>query len=466
MKRRLFTLVLSVAVIASLVIVGCAEPAPAPSPGPAPAPSPAPSPAPAPSGPKEILVGCVSPVTGMYAGMADGGVPGMEFAIEDINALGGVYVKEYDRRIPLKLIVVDSESDPNKAGTLAEALGLEDKVHFFSNHNEPPQMCAPIATAAARLGIPYLGNVAVLEPWLEMRSAISPAWTNTWAMGFAIGTPAAPSTIWDKPGYTVIDNWKVEIEQFGDQTSKKAGMLCSDDPEASSWYTLFPQLLAGMGVEVVGVDKKLGLFPTGTMDFTSIIEEWKRNDVEILWGNCPAPDFGAFLKQARALGFEPKIVSNDRAGLYYTDVIAWGGGLAHGLGLNAYWSPESKVYEAIGDTTPMSLYERWQEKKKLPLNIAMPLGYQAIQVLADSIERAGTLDGDAVLEAIAETDMMTIHGRIKFDQETQFARFATAFGQWQEPDKAGKYEYEFRTVFSYHDFMPVTGEFIFPIPYD
>jgi len=55
MKHKLVTLVLGVAVIASLVILGCAQPAPAPSPTPTPAPAPAPSPAPTPAPEPEVI---------------------------------------------------------------------------------------------------------------------------------------------------------------------------------------------------------------------------------------------------------------------------------------------------------------------------------------------------------------------------------------------------------------------------
>jgi branched-chain amino acid transport system substrate-binding protein len=413
--------------------------------------------------PKEIRVGCVSSVTGMYAGMSDGGVFGLQAAIEDINKQGGVFVKEYGRKIPIKLTVLNSESDPQKAGTLAESLILQDHVQFLICHNEPPPMHAPVAAVAARHKVPHLANVAVMEPWLAMRSAVSPPWTYTWGLGFAIATPAAPGSIWDKPGYTVVSNWKEEIERFGNQTNMKAGVFSSDDPDGVGWYALFPPTLKDLGCDVIGVDKKLGLFPFETTDFSSIIQEWKNNNVQILWGNCPAPIFGSLWKQAHMLGFQPKIVSVDRAALYYTDVVAWGGDLPNGIGTTTFWTPDIKIFEAIGDTTPMSLYERWLKKKKRPMNFAMGFGYQVVQVLVDSIERASTLNADAVLKAIGETDMMTMYGHVKFDQKTRFARSPTFFGQWQKTDKPEKWDCPI--VFSHHDFQPKRAEFLFPIPY-
>jgi branched-chain amino acid transport system substrate-binding protein len=464
MKNKLVTLVLAVAVIASLVIAGCAEPAPAPSPQPTPSPSPEPSPAPAPSGPAEILVGCSASVTGMYAGMADGGAFGQRAAVDDINKQGGVYVKDYDRKLPIRLIVVNNESDPIKAGVLAEDLVLREKVNFLTCHNEPPPMHAPVATIAARYGIPHIANVAVMEPWLAMRAEVEPAWAYSHTMGFAIATPAAAGSIWDKPGYTISDTWKEQLDLFGDQTNKKVGVFTTDDPDGIAWYAIFPPMLEGWGYDVVGEDKKLGLFPIGTTDFTSIINEWKKNDVEILWGNCPAPDFGTLWRQCHELDFQPRIVTAGRAALYYTDVTAWGGNLPAGIGTETFWQPSIEGCPGIGGTTSMNLYERWVDETGRPLSTAIGLGYTVIQVLIDAIERAGTLDADKVNEAAGETDLMTIYHRVKFDPETQFSRQPIVFGQWQKTDKPEVWKCEI--TFSKHDFLPETAEFLFPVPYD
>jgi len=416
----------------------------------------------APKAPKEIRVGTVACITGMYAGMADGGVFGLQAAIEDLNQQGGAFVKEFGRKIPIKLTVVNSESDPQKAGTLAESLILQDNVQFLICHNEPPPMHASVATMAARHKIPHLANVAVMEPWLGMREGASPPWDYTWALGFAIATPAAPGSIWDKPGYTVADTWKEELNQYGDKTDKKIGIFASDDPDGVGWYMLFSKMLKDWGYDVIGIDKKIGLFPMDTTDFSSIIQVWKNNNVEILWGNCPAPLFGALWRQAHTLGFQPKIVSAGRAALYYTDISAWGGDLPNGIGTETFWSPAVKTYVAIGNTTPKSLYERWLKQKKRPFNVAMGLGYQVVQVLANAIERAGALNADAVLRALGDTDMKTIVDRVKFDQKTHFARIPVFFGQWQKTHKPEVWECPI--VFSRHDFLPATAKFLFPIP--
>ena len=100
--------------------------------------------------PDKIRVGVCTGLTGNFAGFGTGGAYGIKAAVADINKEGGVYVKEYKKKLPIELIVVDNESDESKAGTLAQELILRDKVHIIVNGMDPPHMRAPIATVCDR----------------------------------------------------------------------------------------------------------------------------------------------------------------------------------------------------------------------------------------------------------------------------------------------------------------------------
>ena len=201
-------------------------------------------------------------------------------------------------------------------------------------------------------------------------------WPYTWATGlFSLGTPAvAPDFRAGLPGFTVGDTWIDMLNLFGDQTNKKVALLASDDSDGVGWYAGLPNALESLGYTAVGLDKKLGLLPMETTDFSAVINEWKADDCQILWGNAPAPFFGAFWKQARTLGFEPKIVSIGRATLFYQDVTAWGDDLPWGVGGEIWWMPTITEYQGIGSTTPMSLADRWTTATKQPLNPAIGSG--------------------------------------------------------------------------------------------
>jgi branched-chain amino acid transport system substrate-binding protein len=412
--------------------------------------------------PAEIRVGCVQAQTGMFAAFGQGGVFGVKAAVDDINKQGGVNVGKI--KIPIKLIVVDNESDPNKAGSLGESLIAQDKVNFICTGDEPPPMHVGVSTACDRYKIPYVTSTGPVEPWLAMRQESPTKWQYTWACGaFAIVTPAMVGDFrYNKGGYTIMDTWFAMLDQFGGQTNKKAAVLASDEPDGRGWYMLFGPELKKLGYNVVGLERNLGLMPLETTDFSSVIKQWKDAGCEILWGNCPAPFFGAVWKQCYTLGFKPKMVCIGRAPLYYSDVSAWGGDLPWGIGVEVWWDPSFKESPGIGDTTPQSLTERWAKETGQPLNPGIGLGYRSVQVLVDAIQRAGSIDAEKVNQALEQTNLMTIAHKVKFD-ENHFNRGPVVFGQWVKTDKPQKWE--LKVVFSKHDFVPATDKAIFPMPY-
>jgi len=412
---------------------------------------------------QEIRVGVIQAQTGMYAGFGAGDIFGIQAAVDDINALGGVDVG--GTKMKIKLFIVDDQSDPNKTGTLAESLITQNNVQFLLSGDEPPPMHPGVSTVADRYKIPYITSVGPFEPWSALREASDTKWPYTWASGlFALATPAeAPDFRAGKSGYTVGDTWIDMLSLYGDQTNKKAAILASDDSDGIGWYSGLPNVLSEMGYQPIGLDKKLGLLPMETTDFSSVINEWKSNNADILWGNCPAPFFGAFWTQAHALGFEPKIVSIGRAPLFYQDVTAWGGNLPWGVGCEIWWVPTITEYQGIGSTTPMSLAERWTKAKNQPVNPAIGSGYRSVQVLIDAIQRAKSLDADKVNAALASTDLMTIGSRVKFDAN-HFNRTPIFFGQWFKTDSPEGWEQ--KVVFSKHTFVPEESEPIFPVPYE
>jgi hypothetical protein len=144
-------------------------------------------------GRKEIRVGVVEPQSGMFASFGLSGGFGVQAAVDDINQQGGVQVG--GEKIPIKLYFVDDESDPNKAGSLAESLIAQDNVQFLVSGDEPPFMHAGPSRAADRYKVPYVTSVGPYEPWNAMRSEAPEKWRFTWATGvMAIETPVNDPT--------------------------------------------------------------------------------------------------------------------------------------------------------------------------------------------------------------------------------------------------------------------------------
>ena len=83
-----------------------------------------------------------------------------------------------------------------------------------------------------------------------------------------------------------------------------------------------------------------------------------------------------------------------------------------------------------------------------PADVMVGPSYAIVQIVADAIERAGTLDREAIRDAIAATDMMTTVGSVTF-REDGTGVVLSPFVQWQE----GKQELVWPTDFATVDFV-------------
>jgi branched-chain amino acid transport system substrate-binding protein len=413
--------------------------------------------------PSEIVIGNPTSLTGNFAAAGICSTFGAEQAVADINAAGGVMVSEYNKKLKIKLITVDDSSDENKSAQLAEDLILRSGAKFIISPAGFPQCVATKALVCEKYMVPHTTGVVPLEPTMGLQAAADRPWTYTFMNGFSISTPVSDTSDfrYGKGGYTVIDTWSYMLETYGGQTNETVGFFASDDPDGAGWYAGFP---LGVGAtqptyKQVGVDKKIGLFPVNTVDYSANIKAWMDAGVQILWGNSDGPDCGVMLRQMRSMGFRPKMVGAARAALYYGDVSSWGGDLANGVGIEVWGFPTMAGAVGFGNTTPESLTTKWITEKNKPFEQMLPHGYRCVQELAYAIEKAGSLDGTKVQAAMKNMDVMTLSGRVKYDKGN-FSAVPVAYGQWFKTDD--KFGWTLKIVASKHDFIPVQAKAIFP----
>lgn len=411
-------------------------------------------------GPDKILLGSVVALTGAASSFGQGSF-GMKAAVDDINKQGGVFVKEYNRKIPVEIKILDDQSDTTKIGTLAQSLILQDKANFLVVSPTWPQDIAATADVAERQKTPFVAFAGPMEPNLGVRQA-SGNWKYTWETGFALGMPApADDFRANLAGYTNISLWMEYLNKFGAQTNKKVALFASDDPDGRGWYGSFGPALKDAGFTPIGLDKELGIAPGDATDFTPIIRQWISNEAQLLMGNAPAPWVGTMLRQCQTLGFQPKVVIAEKAAMLYDDIMSWGGNLPNGVMALIEWTPAIKNAAGIGGTTPAQLNDAWTKATSKPFQPMVGCGYSQVQVLMDAIQRAGTLDKDKVNAALAQTDMTTMRGRLKYDAN-QFSRMPIGYGQWfPAPDPV---KWQMKMIFAGNDFT-VESQPMFPIPY-
>jgi branched-chain amino acid transport system substrate-binding protein len=175
-------------------------------------------------------------------------------------------------------------------------------------------------------------------------------------------------------------------------------------------------------------------------DFSDIILKAKEAGAEALFALPNPPDGIALVKQMSELGWTPKFYELIRA----PDPAPWGKDLGP-LGDYVIFCPgwhHGMNYPGVDE-----LNEKHQADFGRPSDVMVGPAYAVVQILADAIERAGTLDREKIRDAIAATNMMTVMGPVTF-REDGTGVIVTTFVQWQE----GKTELVWPTEHATADF--------------
>ncbi len=81
--------------------------------------------------PAEIKIGHLHASSGPYASISMPVYDGLKIWVDQVNAGGGIMVKPFNRKVPLRLISYDDQSNPGTAATLTDQLISQDKVDML-----------------------------------------------------------------------------------------------------------------------------------------------------------------------------------------------------------------------------------------------------------------------------------------------------------------------------------------------
>ncbi len=415
MNRRLVSLA-AVLIGATLLAIGCSQAAPAaPTSGSQPAapaaaaPTAASQPAaqPAAAGGKDsILIGIPNPSTGPLAGFGEGSPWAENRALDAVNKDGGIMIKELNKKLPVKIKVVDTASDPSKAAEVASKLVLDDKVDMLLARHTP-DTANPVSAMAEKYQVPTVGVDAPVDAWLG-------------------GGPYQ----WAYHSFWTVDQISDLYIRMWEQTStnKTVGYIFPNDPDGQAWVPVFNKKLEAKGYKVVDA----GRFPYGTKDFTAMIDKYKQSNVEILMGTLPTPDFATAWRQMHQQGWVPKIATIGKAALFPADAASLGENLAQGLAVEVWWSPFSPFKSSLTGETTQQLADAWTKENNNKQWLAT-LGYKyaSIEIAVDALKRAGTLDKAKIRDALSATDLDTMIGHIKFNDK-HYSQTPLLGGQWNK----------------------------------
>jgi branched-chain amino acid transport system substrate-binding protein len=383
-----------------------------------------------------IKIGRVVPLTGYLSNFGVGTPWVEEQAIKAVNDAGGIFIKEYNKYMKLKMVYADSDSSPINASEAADKLILDEKVDIIiaSHTNDTVN---PVSASAERYKIPCVTVDAPGNAWLE----------------------GGPYT-WSFHSFWLSDS---EITAFLDafdtqETNRKIGLLAPNDTEGISFTKVIKEKVASRNYELIDP----GRFPIGTKDFTSVIEVYKKENVDIICGVMIPSDFTTAYKQMHRQGFVPKMLCVAKAILFPDAVEELGGDLPLGLMTEVWWSAKHPYKSSITGQTSAELWDEYARANKKQPTITIGYKHANIEIVVDALKRAQTLEPEALRKAIATTDLNTIVGHIKYNEQN-FCETKLVVGQWQ---KGTVYPWETRIISNKTaPEIPLDdAEMIFPLP--
>ncbi len=401
--KKVYGILLGILLILSLILVGCTSTT-SPSPS-APATTTqstqtttTPPVSPSANAPATIKIGAMLSMTGPDSTT---GLPSQftfQYAIDEINQSGGVFVKAFNKKIPLELDLKDNQTDPEKTFAAAEQVNADGcsvvvgttlagiSANIFEKNKLALVVSQFDTVALTKQGFKYLFdtskmNSGTVEAIFQMVASLPKERVPTkWAM------------------FEEQADWIVELVQLFKEGAAKNGITFSYEGQY--------QMLAP--------------------DFSQLILGAKNSGAEVLVGAPTTPDGINMLKQMQQLNYHPKAIIFFRA----AGDPSWAnlGPLGDYVIESSQWDP------ALSPNDPKvpALIAAYQAKagNNVPVQGLAP-AYSLIQIVAAAIEKAGSLDRTAIRDAIAATDMTTMEGPTKFDANGVRMNVPLVVEQWQ-----------------------------------
>lgn len=368
-----------------------------------------------------IVLGCPTSLAYVWAEESE---MSARMAVEEINAAGGVNVGGVMR--PFKLVKTDTrDSDPGVPTTdsllAIEKLILEEKpvaLVVGPNRSEVMLAAMDIFSKYETIVIDCLAK----SPAHQAKIAEEPEKYKHW---FRMTTTALYM------GNYLIDLVEYVGEKFG---FNKIFFIHTDVLWARGTVAFLTAGIEKLGWEVVGAEA----IPQGVSDFAVPLTKAKEAGAEVIGVFFDMPEVASLYDQYTTMQI-PALTLGVAVPLGHPEAWeAWGGTIEGAM----YHLCEPGAYPVPGIPKSKEFFDAYTARfGEEPTGIAgHGPSYDSVYVIKYAIERAGSLDPDALVAAMEEIDMEGVIGRIRFD-ETHQQPYGTdpsegAVGimiQWQQP---------------------------------
>jgi branched-chain amino acid transport system substrate-binding protein len=338
-----------------------------------------------------IRLGAAVSLTGQYSTDGEHTQRGYDLAVKMINDNGGVTVG--DTTYMLEIVYYDDESTATRGAELAERLIQQDGVDF---------LLGPYSSGLTKAIAPVTEQYQV--PMVQGNGASRSLFTKGYRYMFAVLSTSEQYLA------SAIDLAAERASTFGKEVNQLTVALAfENDPFSQDVRAGVLEDAARHGMQIV-IDDNL---PKELNDMATTLAKVAALQPDILVISGHAKGAATAIRQMEEMRIDVPMLAMTHCDS--ADVIGKFADAAEFALCASQWAPTLSYRDDLFGSA--ADYAKLFEET---YGYAPP--YQAaessasVQVFADAFTRAGTLDKEAVREAIAATDMQTFYGNVRFDE--------------------------------------------------
>ena len=355
---------------------------------------------------QKIKFGISVSLTGIYSAQGRESFEGTSLWVADVNNEGGIFVKEYGRKIPVELVYFDDGSSVQTCRSNTERLISKENVNIV-------------------LG-PYSSSLSLASAEVAQQRDVT-----LWNHG------GATDEI-EERGFTCLVSAITPASRYSDGILT---LLRRQDPGAER-IAVFGALDSGFsrniarGARVFGRENGFMVrefnFASGHMDFSGLLEEAQDFSPDMILGIGRAHDDLTLAGQIMKRKMRVKAVALVAASIkLFKDKFQR---YAEGFISSSQWESGIKITPDLGPS-PGEFVERFKSAYGKEPDYVAAQGYNIGLIVKKCIEEAGTIDDKALRDKGQSAEFKTFYGFFRTDHKGSQTGHEMVVVQWQSGRK-------------------------------
>jgi branched-chain amino acid transport system substrate-binding protein len=350
----------------------------------------------------KIVVGMARSLSGPLAVIGDSAFkPIYETWVKEVNDQGGIFVKDYNKKLPIELKIYDDKSDAGTMVRLTEKLILEDKVDFLWPACGTAMLFAqaPIANKHNYILITAEGGATSLKDML----------------------PSMPY-VFVSLSFSDWYQMPVLASLLAEKGAKTAFIVYISDLHGIEYNSVAGIEFSKVGIQILGTKA----VPPDIKDLSPIIKEAKASGADAFMCFAYPDQIMPATGTSMELNYNPKVWLGGPGvnfGFYHT---TFGPATEGVMGWASFDRQSSTALNALADKLykgkPEEINDWWGH----------PLYWAGLDMWKAAIEKAGTLDQKKIRDILAAERLTTVLGETWFENGLLAKQTHPGeVGQWQ-----------------------------------